>query len=190
MKWRDGRLKTHKRKPQLIGGEASLHQCWREYGTRWLRIEDRKALLMKAMFLDLIKLRLEVWDRLYRIGSLAKTKMQLNNREYSILHKLMLSRLLQIAQPVLTLASSSCFSYWMASGILARMDLWQSMALRFWKRLGVDYLWEPRAEELNDLSAKVYKNFVMDNLEDLNYLRLRALENFEADKLRMARYYD
>ena len=54
----------------------------------------------------------------------------------------------------------------------------------------MDYLWEPRVEEPNDSSAEVYKSFVMDNLEDLNYLRLRALENFEADKLRMARYYD
>jgi len=27
---------------------------------------------MKAMFSDLIRLRLEVWDRLYEVGSLAK----------------------------------------------------------------------------------------------------------------------
>ena len=29
------------------------------------------------------------------------------------------------------------------------------------------------------------KNFVMDNLEDLNYFRLHILENIEADKLRI-----
>ena len=53
------------------------------------------------------------------------------------------------------------------------------------KRPGIDYFWEPRAEEPNDLLTEDYKNFVMDNLEDLNYFRLRALENFEADKLRI-----
>ena len=49
----------------------------------------------------------------------------------------------------------------------------------------MDYFWEPRAEEPNDLSAEDYNNFVMGNLEDLNYFRLCALENFEADKLRI-----
>jgi len=48
----------------------------------------------------------------------------------------------------------------------------------------MDYFWEPRTEEPNDLSTKDYKNFVTDNLEGLNYFRLHALENFEADKLR------
>ena len=48
----------------------------------------------------------------------------------------------------------------------------------------MDYFREPRVEEPNDLSTEDYKNFVMDNLEDLNYFRLRILENFEADKLR------
>ena len=37
----------------------------------------------------------------------------------------------------------------------------------------------------NDLSAEVYKNLVIDNLEDLSCLRLRALENIEANKLRV-----
>ena len=49
----------------------------------------------------------------------------------------------------------------------------------------MDYIWEPRAEEPNDLPTEDYKNFVMDNSEDLNYFRLRALENFEADRLRI-----
>ena len=42
----------------------------------------------------------------------------------------------------------------------------------------------------NDLSAEVYKNLMMDNLEDLSCLRLRALENIEANKLRVAKYYN
>ena len=42
----------------------------------------------------------------------------------------------------------------------------------------------------NDLSAEVYKNLMMDNLEDLSCLRLRALENIEANKLRIAKYYN
>ena len=49
----------------------------------------------------------------------------------------------------------------------------------------MDYVWEPRAEEPNDLPTEDYKNFVMDNLEDLSCFRLRALKNFEADKLRI-----
>ena len=59
------------------------------------------------------------------------------------------------------------------------------MAVRFWERPGMDYFWEARAEEPNDLPTEDYKNFVMDNSEDLNYFRLCALENFEADKLRI-----
>ena len=42
----------------------------------------------------------------------------------------------------------------------------------------------------NDLSAKVYKNLMIDNLMDLSCLRLRALENIEANKLRVAKYYN
>ena len=49
----------------------------------------------------------------------------------------------------------------------------------------MDYVWEPRAKELNDLPTEDYKNFVMDNSKDLNYFQLRALKNFEADKLRI-----
>ena len=42
----------------------------------------------------------------------------------------------------------------------------------------------------NDLSAEVYKNLIIDNLEDLSCHRLRALENIEANKLRVAKYYN
>ena len=42
----------------------------------------------------------------------------------------------------------------------------------------------------NDLTAEVYKNLMMDDLEDLSCHRLRALENIEANKLRIARYYN
>ena len=42
----------------------------------------------------------------------------------------------------------------------------------------------------NDLLAKVYKNLMMDDLEDLNCHRLHALENIEANKLRIAKYYN
>ena len=42
----------------------------------------------------------------------------------------------------------------------------------------------------NDLSAKIYKNLMMDDLEDLSCHRLRALENIEANKLRIAKYYN
>ena len=41
----------------------------------------------------------------------------------------------------------------------------------------------------NDLIAEVYKNLMMDDLEDLSCQRLRALENFEANKLWVARHY-
>ena len=42
----------------------------------------------------------------------------------------------------------------------------------------------------NDLSTEVYKNLMIDNLEDLSCLRLRALENIEANKQRVAKYYN
>ena len=42
----------------------------------------------------------------------------------------------------------------------------------------------------NDLSAKVYKNLMIDDLEDLSCLRLRALENVEANKLRVVKNYN
>ena len=39
----------------------------------------------------------------------------------------------------------------------------------------------------NDLSAKVYKNLKIDDLEDLSCHRLHALENIEPNKLRIAK---
>ena len=42
----------------------------------------------------------------------------------------------------------------------------------------------------NELSTEVYKNLMIDNLEDLSCLRIRALENIEANKLRVAKYYN
>ena len=42
----------------------------------------------------------------------------------------------------------------------------------------------------NDLSTKIYKNLMMDDLEDLSCHRLCALENIEANKLRIAKYYN
>ena len=42
----------------------------------------------------------------------------------------------------------------------------------------------------NDLSAKVYKNLMIDDLEDLSCFRLRALKNIKANKLRIAKYYN
>ena len=42
----------------------------------------------------------------------------------------------------------------------------------------------------NDLSAEVYKNLMIDNLEDLSCLRLRTLENIKANKPRIAKYYN
>ena len=42
----------------------------------------------------------------------------------------------------------------------------------------------------NDLTTEVYKGLMMDDLEDLSCLRLRALENMEANKLRVTKYYN
>jgi hypothetical protein len=42
----------------------------------------------------------------------------------------------------------------------------------------------------NDLTADAYKNLMMDDLEDLNCHRLRALENIEANKLRIGKHYN
>ena len=42
----------------------------------------------------------------------------------------------------------------------------------------------------NDLIAEVYKNLMMDDLEDLSCHRLLALENIEANKLRVVRRYN
>ena len=42
----------------------------------------------------------------------------------------------------------------------------------------------------NDLSAEVSKNLMIDDLEDLSCHRLRALENIEANKLGIVKYYN
>jgi hypothetical protein len=42
----------------------------------------------------------------------------------------------------------------------------------------------------DDLKVDEYKHLIMDNLEDLHFHRLIALENIEANKLRNAKYYD
>jgi transposase InsO family protein len=42
----------------------------------------------------------------------------------------------------------------------------------------------------DNLKADDYKCLVMDNLEDLHCHRLKALENIEANKLRITKYYD
>ena len=40
------------------------------------------------------------------------------------------------------------------------------------------------------MSTEVYKNLMIDDLEDLSCHRLRALKNIEANKLRIAKYYN
>jgi hypothetical protein len=42
----------------------------------------------------------------------------------------------------------------------------------------------------DNLKADDYKCLLMDNLEDLHCHRLKALENIEANKLRIVKYYD
>ena len=161
MKRRGGRLGTRKRQPQLIEGETPLHQCWREYGTIWLRIGDQRALLIKAVFLDLDRIKTKSMESaIFKSGSLAGTK--------DLIFK------------------------------------WRR-EMRILRRLGMNYPWWPRAKGLiespyelvyshntvppwevqtgsgrvmlqSDLSAEVYKNFVMNDLEDLSCLRLHALK--------------
>jgi hypothetical protein len=41
-----------------------------------------------------------------------------------------------------------------------------------------------------DLSSKDYSGLMMDELEDLHTIRLRALENIEKNKMRVAKYYN
>jgi hypothetical protein len=41
-----------------------------------------------------------------------------------------------------------------------------------------------------DLSSKDYSGLMMDELEDLHMIRLKALENIEKNKMRVARYYN
>ena len=161
MKRRGGCLAARKRQPQLIGGETPLHQCRREYDAKWLRMEDQKAPLIKAVFSDLDRIKAKsLGSTIFKIGSSAKTK-------------------------------DLIFKWW--------------REVRLSRRLGMNYPWWPRAKELiespyelvyshnsvppwevqtgsrhvmlqSHLSAEVYKNFVMNDLEDLSCLRLRALE--------------
>jgi hypothetical protein len=41
-----------------------------------------------------------------------------------------------------------------------------------------------------DLSSKDYSGLMMDELRDLHMIRLRALENIEKNKMRVAKYYN
>jgi hypothetical protein len=41
-----------------------------------------------------------------------------------------------------------------------------------------------------DLSSRDYSGLMMDELEDLHMIHLRALENIEKNKLRVAKYYN
>jgi hypothetical protein len=41
-----------------------------------------------------------------------------------------------------------------------------------------------------DLSSEDYSGLMMNELEDLHMIRLRALENIERNKMRVAKYYD
>jgi hypothetical protein len=41
-----------------------------------------------------------------------------------------------------------------------------------------------------DLSSKDYSGLMMDELEDLHMIHLRALENIEKNKMRVAKYYN
>jgi hypothetical protein len=41
-----------------------------------------------------------------------------------------------------------------------------------------------------DLSSKDYSGLMMDELEDLRMIRLKALENIEKNKMRVAKYYN
>lgn len=57
------------------------------------------------------------------------------------------------------------------------------------------FLWKSKLDQdvvafQEDLTADDYKILMMDDLEDLNCHRLCALENIEANKLRIAKYYN
>jgi hypothetical protein len=41
-----------------------------------------------------------------------------------------------------------------------------------------------------DLSSKDYSGLMIDELEDLHMIRLKALENIEKNKMRVAKYYN
>jgi hypothetical protein len=55
--------------------------------------------------------------------------------------------------------------------------------------------WETQSESRRvvlqkDLSSKNYNDLMMDELEDLHMIRLRAFENIEKNKMRVAKYYN
>jgi hypothetical protein len=41
-----------------------------------------------------------------------------------------------------------------------------------------------------DLSSKDYNDLMMNELEDLHMIRLKALENIKKNKMRVAKYYN
>jgi hypothetical protein len=47
-----------------------------------------------------------------------------------------------------------------------------------------------RVKLQKDLRAEDYNNLMIDELEDLHQIRLRALENIEKNKMRVAKYYN
>jgi hypothetical protein len=55
--------------------------------------------------------------------------------------------------------------------------------------------WEMRSESRRvvlqkDLSSKDYNDLMMDKLEDLHMICLRALENIEKNQMRVVKYYN
>jgi hypothetical protein len=56
-------------------------------------------------------------------------------------------------------------------------------------------LWEIQTRSIcvtlqNDLIAEIYKNLMMEDLEDLNCHQLQAHKNIEVNKLRVAKHYN
>jgi len=47
-----------------------------------------------------------------------------------------------------------------------------------------------RISQQDKLIADDYKNLMLDNLDDLNFHRLKALENIRANKIRIAKFYN
>jgi hypothetical protein len=47
-----------------------------------------------------------------------------------------------------------------------------------------------RISQQDKLVADDYKNLMLDNLDDLNFHRLKVLENIRANKIRIAKFYD
>jgi len=47
-----------------------------------------------------------------------------------------------------------------------------------------------RILQQDKLIANDYKNLMLDNLDDLNFHRLKALENIRANKIKIAKFYN